>query len=195
VKPKSPQIRDATPADAAGIAAVHIVSSNDAYAPLARHWVEADRQERIRRWQSSLAETEGDPARLDLIAQLDGEIVGFISAGPVRRSDVGAELEVYVVHVHPRHRGKGIGGRLWTAACDRVRGPSLRSILVETLAEHARGDTAFALVELLWRTGKQRPRVRELAAKARDAYRRAGEQYSDETEHIAQWLRDHGPHL
>jgi len=35
----------------------------------------------------------------------------------------------------PQHRGKGIGTRLWEAACERARGESLRSLYVATFAE------------------------------------------------------------
>jgi ribosomal protein S18 acetylase RimI-like enzyme len=54
------------------------------------------------------------------VAEEDGAVAGFIGAGRGRRDDVAAEVEVYVIHVLPEHRGNGVGGKLWTAACERI---------------------------------------------------------------------------
>jgi GNAT superfamily N-acetyltransferase len=48
---------------------------------------------------------------------------------------MGAEVEIYVIHVLPEYRGTGIGGRLWSEACGRLRGESLCAMYVATLAE------------------------------------------------------------
>jgi GNAT superfamily N-acetyltransferase len=40
-----------------------------------------------------------------------------------------------VIHVLPEYRGTGIGGRLWSKACGRIRGESLCSMYVATMAE------------------------------------------------------------
>lgn len=127
-------VRAATPADAAAIARVHVESSEDAYAPLAGQWTADDVETRAQQWSSRLAGPSDDPW-FALVAERDGEVVGFVAAGPARRGDVEAEVEVYVIHVLLRHRGVGIGARLWAAACERVRGPELRSMYVATFAE------------------------------------------------------------
>jgi GNAT superfamily N-acetyltransferase len=129
------QIREATMPDADAIARVHIDSSQEAYAPLAQEWPAADLDARRARWERFLTRWQQDSERFGLVAEVDGRVVGFIVAGPARRDDVGAEVEVTVIHVLPEHRGKGVGSMLWAAACERVRGPALRSMYVETLAE------------------------------------------------------------
>jgi GNAT superfamily N-acetyltransferase len=128
-------IRDASVRDAEAIARVHIESSEDAYAPLARTWIAPDREQRTRAWAERLAAEASDATRFVLVAEVDGELVGFLSAGPSRRQDVDADLEIYVIHVLPLHRGRDVGGALWRAACPRLRGPGLRSMHVQTLAE------------------------------------------------------------
>jgi GNAT superfamily N-acetyltransferase len=135
MQPEKAFIRDAGAFDAEAIAHVHIESSQDSYAPLAREWPTPDVRDRIARWARSLEVSVGDPKLVDLVATLEGVVVGFIGGGPARRSDVGAELEVYVIHVLPKHRGKGFGGHLWSAACERLRGNALPTMYVETLAE------------------------------------------------------------
>lgn len=128
-------IRSAEANDSRGIASVHLKSSEDAYAPLAEAWPASDLARREAHWRRRFQTESGEPNRVDLVAELDGCIVGFVSAGSARRTDDGAEVEVYVIHVLPSHRGKGIGRLLWKEACGRVRGPELRAMYVDTLGE------------------------------------------------------------
>lgn len=124
-------IRVATIADAEAIARVHVESSDEAYAPLAGHWPASDAVERAQRWREWIA---GDD-RVDLVAEVDGEIVGFVSGGRSRVEGVAADREIYVIHVLSAHRGSGVGAQLWARACPLLRGPALRSLVVETFAE------------------------------------------------------------
>lgn len=166
-------VREANVSDAAAIARVHVASSEDAYAPLAKEWNAPEAAERARMWAGWLTSAQSDPSRIDLVAVEDSEVVAFVTAGPSRRDDVSADVEVYVIHVLPTQRGRGVGGRLWTEACARSRGESLRSVYVETFAElrccsfyEARGGETtmrargkfnggdVTRVVYLWRAGK-----------------------------------------
>lgn len=167
-------IREASISDAAAIARVHIDSSQDAYAPLAKKWKGPDLADRMRAWEGWLTSAQSDPSRVDLVAVTGGEVVAFVTVGRARRHEMNAKVEVYVIHVLPGHRGKGVGGRLWTEACARSRGESLRSVYVETFAElrccsfyEARGGEIalrtsgsfkgadVTRVVYLWRAGKE----------------------------------------
>lgn len=128
-------IREARRSDAGAIARVHIESSEDAYAPLAKEWPSPDLLARTARWVSWLESRKVDPTRVDLVAEVEGSVVAFISAGSARRQDTGADVEVYVIHVLPGHRGKSLGTQLWSAASQRVRGDALRAMYVDTFAE------------------------------------------------------------
>jgi ribosomal protein S18 acetylase RimI-like enzyme len=130
-----PRIRRAQVADARSIALVHVASSADSYRPLAREWKALDEEEQARKWGGSLTAARDDRTRVDRVGEVDGEVVGFVTAGPARRDDLEMDLEVYVIHVLPTHRGRGIGGRLWSAACGEVRGTDLRSLYLATYAE------------------------------------------------------------
>jgi ribosomal protein S18 acetylase RimI-like enzyme len=122
-------------ADAEAIARVHIASSEDSYAPLAEAWRARDVAESTARWEGWLGQALIDPQRCELVAEVGGRVVGFIGAGPARRDDVNAVVEVYVIHIHPANRANGLGSALWATACARIREAALRSLYVETLAE------------------------------------------------------------
>lgn len=128
-------VRSATVEDAEAIGSVHAVSSDEAYGPLARDYQATPAEERARFWRALLARAQSDPRRVDLVAEAHGDVIGFLSAGPARRQDVGADLEVYVIHVLPEQRGRGVGRQLWAEGCGRLRGVELPSMLVETYAQ------------------------------------------------------------
>jgi GNAT superfamily N-acetyltransferase len=54
-----------------------------------------------------------------LVAEIDGEIVGYVSVGPCR--DEPSEGELYAIYVHPEHWGTGIGRELIQAGEQRMR--------------------------------------------------------------------------
>ncbi|MEY4548086.1 MAG: hypothetical protein RL685_4281 [Pseudomonadota bacterium] len=129
-------VRSARSSDVDAIVAIHVESTNDAYAPLAKTWPAVDIEQRRAHWVQWLQEGQASGGRrVEVVAALDGEVVGFSSGGLARDSTPGAEVELYVIHVLPRHRGAGVGAALWSVVCQRLRGPALHSMYVSTLAE------------------------------------------------------------
>jgi ribosomal protein S18 acetylase RimI-like enzyme len=127
------RVRGAGIDDAAAIAAVHVASSEEAYAPLAAEWSRGNLEARAAHWSAILAKESSE--RVMVAQDGTGLVVGFVGGGRARRPEPAAEVEIYVIHVHPDHRGRGVGGVLWTAVCSELRGPSLRATYVDTLAE------------------------------------------------------------
>jgi ribosomal protein S18 acetylase RimI-like enzyme len=129
-------VRSARSSDVDAIVAIHVESTNEAYAPLAKTWPAADVEQRRAHWVEWLQEGRASGGqRVEVVAELDDEVVGFSSGGPARDGTPGAEVELYVIHVLPRCRGAGVGAALWSELCQRLRGPALRSMYVSTLAE------------------------------------------------------------
>ncbi len=128
-------VRTATPSDADAIARVHSASADEAYAPLAAQWPATPWSERVRGWTMRLATPGGPRGPVTNVALVDDKVVGFASAGPARRTDVNATLELYVIHVLARHRADGIGGALWERTCNVVRGDALLAMFVQSFAE------------------------------------------------------------
>jgi ribosomal protein S18 acetylase RimI-like enzyme len=130
---RAPLVRRARTSDASAITNVHILSSEDAYAPLAAVWPAVDMVARTAFWTKTLSEG----AAVFVAEDADASVVGFGQGGPARRTMLGAEVEVWVLHVLPGCRGRGIGDALWAAICREARGPELLAMYVETLAELA----------------------------------------------------------
>jgi GNAT superfamily N-acetyltransferase len=103
-------IRPGTPDDAEAVARVHVQTWQAAYAhALPRERLAAlSVEERAEMWR-------GQPP---LVAEIDGEIVGFASVGPSRDEDAG---ELYAIYVHPDKWGTGVGRALIEAGEERLR--------------------------------------------------------------------------
>jgi RimJ/RimL family protein N-acetyltransferase len=110
-------IRPATAADAEATARVHVESWAAAYT-LAGPTPE-QRLEQHRRFPASF------------VAEIDGEIVGFVGVGPSRDGD--AEGELFTIYVHPDHWRGGVGRELIRAGEARMRELGYRSVVLWVL--------------------------------------------------------------
>lgn len=86
-------IRQARLSDAEGIARVHIASADHSLAPLARDWPASDLAQRAEQWAATLQAAD----RLDMVATVAEQVVGFIGGGTPRKQDIPGCLEIYVV--------------------------------------------------------------------------------------------------
>ena len=104
-------IRDARLDDAAELARVHVTSWQAAYRGLidSDFLDSLDVADRTANWSRILRQTRGRA----LVAESDGEIVGFCVVGPSIDLDWG---EVYSIYLAPEHWGRGHGRELLTAA-------------------------------------------------------------------------------
>ncbi|MPZ48437.1 MAG: GNAT family N-acetyltransferase [Dehalococcoidia bacterium] len=106
-------IRRATPADARGIAEMHVrtwqIAYRDYFSPeyLARQEVFLE-EDRLRRRAEALA----DPSQSTIVAEEDGRVVGF-AACLANRDELGDEAgELGAIYVDPRYWDRGIGTKL-----------------------------------------------------------------------------------
>ena len=103
-------IRAATPADAPGVARVHVATWRAAYAGLVPDAVLAALSvpAAAAKWEGHLA----DPAVRTWVAVAGGEVTAFASAGPSRDADTPDAGEVYAVYVQPGAQRAGLGRSL-----------------------------------------------------------------------------------
>jgi GNAT superfamily N-acetyltransferase len=130
----TPTLRLAVPADAAAGAAMHAVCWREAYGPYADADLLAERLADTGRWISAWTRhlVDGPPR---VLAEDDGELVGFSVVGPSRDEDGATPYELYAIYVRATYWGTGLGQRLWEAV--RPEGPC--SLWVLEANERARG--------------------------------------------------------
>ncbi len=105
-------IRPGTADDAEGVARVQVETWQAAYAhALPAEQLQAlslqEAVERHRRWPP------------EFVAELGGEIVGFVAVG--RSRDPGTDGELFAIYVQPKHWGTGVGRALIEAGEEELR--------------------------------------------------------------------------
>lgn len=108
-------VRHATREDARAIATVRIVTWRAAYAGMIDDALldamDIDR-EAERRAGAHWERYHADPHACELVAEVDGRIVGWASSGPTRDDDLAGEGELYAIYVLPEHWSTGVGHEL-----------------------------------------------------------------------------------
>jgi GNAT superfamily N-acetyltransferase len=108
------RLRPATPADAEAGAAMHRACWREAYGPYADPDRLAERLADTERWTAAWTrQLEVGPPRV--LAEADGELVGFAASGPSRGEDPPAPSELYALYTRQAYWSTGLGRRLWEA--------------------------------------------------------------------------------
>lgn len=127
------QLREATPADAEGVARVYVESWNEGFADLIRPRVL--NSEQVARWSRDLY---AGSVRWWL-AESGTSVVGFVGTGPSRDPicpDIG---ELDTIAVAPSAWRRGVGHRLMDVALDDLRSAGYGQGILWTLAEYKLG--------------------------------------------------------
>ncbi|MGP6170330.1 GNAT family N-acetyltransferase [Microbacterium sp. A196] len=137
-------IRPAALADARGIAAVHVRSWQSAYRGLMpQHVLNAlVVEDRAERWRGIL--TDPHPLTLGtLVAESDGEILGWVSFGAGRDEGADADGEVYGIYSDPRSWSAGVGHALLAAAERALIEAGYRTAFLWVLDGNERADSFY----------------------------------------------------
>lgn len=126
-------IRTAIPADANQIAHVHIDSWRTTYRGIMpdEYLDKLDLQARVNYWDKILAE-QCDHV---FVADIDGLIVGFATAGK-SREDNNFDSELYAVYVLQQHQRKNIGRLLMRATANHLQARGYQSMYVWVLVDN-----------------------------------------------------------
>jgi GNAT superfamily N-acetyltransferase len=116
-----PVIRDARPSDARRFEEIRVAGWKAAYGGM----IDADflaaltaTPERVATWTERL--TSQAPGGVSLVAEVDGEVVGFAVLLPSRDDDVPEAAELLGLYVDPGRHSNGIGGVLIDAGFARM---------------------------------------------------------------------------
>ena len=137
-----PVVRDATPADAPEVAAVHVRSWQAAYRGLLPDdfLASLDPVARASRYRLGVDETD---APHTIVAVMGGGVVGFATTGPSRDADAGGLGELMALYVDPARWGTGTGRALIAAARDRLARIGFRAAALWVLAGNARAEAFY----------------------------------------------------
>ncbi|MCU4716933.1 GNAT family N-acetyltransferase [Halapricum hydrolyticum] len=138
-------VRPATPADRPAIRDIARRSLQTSYSLSPQAITSA-----IEEWytEDNLCERLNDEDRLLLVADRDGQVVGFSEStleDAVVFEDSGAQQKAMLLwlHVDPSYRGEGIGMDLFEATRDRLRKQGASTIQGRVLAENSEGNSFF----------------------------------------------------
>ena len=109
-----PTLRPAVPADAAAGAALHATCWREAYGPFVDDALLRRRVDNADRWTAAWTRqlVDGPPR---VLAEADGELVGFAVVGPSRDEDAATPRELYALYTRATWWGSGLGQALWDA--------------------------------------------------------------------------------
>ena len=131
-------IREATPADAAGVAWVHVESWRTTYPGIMpqEHLDALSVTEREQTWQDIFSRPDADQSPT-FVAEASGEIVGFASGGKERGSDPLYLGEISGLYLLQSYQGRGSGRRLVQATARRLLELGYPTLLIWVNAHNA----------------------------------------------------------
>jgi HAD superfamily hydrolase (TIGR01509 family) len=149
------RIRQATVADAAAMARVHIESWRSTYRGIVSddYLAALSYEKRTQMWTRGLSDPESREFYY-VAEEPSGEIIGFASGGPERSGDPEFARELSAVYLLETHQRRGIGRRLARAVAERLAEAGPRSLLVWVLADNPSRCFYEALGGELVRQGK-----------------------------------------
>jgi GNAT superfamily N-acetyltransferase len=108
------ELRTAVPADAQVGAALHAACWREAYGPHVDAALLEERLADTGRWVAAWTRhlIDGPPR---VLAEADGELVGFAVVGANRDPDAPAPAELYAIYTRESWWGSGLGAALWDA--------------------------------------------------------------------------------
>jgi GNAT superfamily N-acetyltransferase len=134
-----PHVRLADVDDAAAIGAVHTRTWQVAYRGLMpQDFLDAlDPVRRANGWRQSLE--AGRLREATLVAEVDGQVVGFANVGPSRDEDAAdTDGEVRAIYVDPEYWGSGAGRELMMRGLSELRAAGFDTAILWVLIDNAR---------------------------------------------------------
>lgn len=131
-------VRPAIPADAPGIARVHVDTWRTTYRGLVPDEVLAglSYEKGQARWERTLQDPESGQFVFVAADGKSGQVVGFAVAGPERTGDPVYTGEVYAIYILEAYQRKGLGRRLIGACARELAGRDRKAMLIWVLRDN-----------------------------------------------------------
>jgi len=133
------RIREAVPADAGGIARVHVDTWRSSYAGIVpdEHLAGLSYDDREAVWGQILSRDR--PAQCNFVAETGAcEIIGFAGGGPEREGDEVYLGELYAIYMFEAYQRRGVGRRLACAVAHGLLSAGFESMLLWVLEDNRR---------------------------------------------------------
>ena len=130
-------IRVATLQDAGAIARVHVESWRTTYAGIvpAEYLASLDVGQREVSWREWL------PLDIDVfVAEVDGEVVGFVGGGAIREPVEGVDAELFAIYLLRDAQRRGIGMALLKRLAGSLKARGYRSMMAWVLEDNSSGE-------------------------------------------------------
>jgi ribosomal protein S18 acetylase RimI-like enzyme len=130
-------VRRATRDDIPAISRIHVDTWRTTYAGImpAQYLAKLSYEERERRWATIFDESAADESKFVLVAEDNGDIVGFANGGPARESEL-ADSEIYAIYVSDLHQRRGFGRALIHRLATNLKDAGFTSVIVRVLAHN-----------------------------------------------------------
>jgi ribosomal protein S18 acetylase RimI-like enzyme len=124
------KIRRAAPADGPDIARIHVEAWRDSYATLlpVDYLARLDVKIEAARWERNAGITRR--TENTLVADAEGEVVGYAIIGPARGRTIAPSGEIYALYVETDWREHGVGRALVEAAFEAFRDRGLQHAVI-----------------------------------------------------------------
>lgn len=130
-------VRPATPADAEGIARVHVDSWRTTYQGIvpAEFLASLSLERRTEQWQSAL-DQYADSNWIYVACTDQSEIVGFLSCGPMREELGDFQAEIFAIYLLEAWQKRGLGRKLFERALVELNARGYESMLLWVLKDN-----------------------------------------------------------
>jgi GNAT superfamily N-acetyltransferase len=140
-------VRAATLADAETLARIHVRSWQAAYGQLfpveALEPLTDTRERRAERWRETAM--SATPRTHALVAERDGEVVGFATVGPAEDEDRTSVGELTMLYIAPEAWGRGAGRALMAEALSRLRSDGFAEAILWVFEDNPRTRRFYEL--------------------------------------------------
>lgn len=141
-----PSIREPLIEDAEAIAAIQVAGWQTAFRGIASDvYLDAlDPVAEAAGWETGIATPPSERKRI-FVAEIESEIVGFVTVFPSRDDDVDPDYigEVGAIYVNPGHWRRGVGRALMARAIDALRSLDFTDAILWTLAGSKRSRSFY----------------------------------------------------
>src|SRR5262249_43465824 len=121
-------------ADAEGIATVHVDAWRETYRGIVPDEVlnQLNYESRAQNWRRRI----GACRQCLFVAEIAGQIVGFVNAGPGREAPGGFDSEIYAIYLMRAYQGRGTGAALYRAAVQWLAEQGFQNMFLWVLADN-----------------------------------------------------------